>query len=179
MNTAKNIKMILCVLAAAFLCGCHTESIPEESTSVTESVTDNGEYSLVRGWTGAELLNSIFYCGEYRSLPLDIEEIEGFSFSDDILAFPDGSYASASVDEDGRIIAIKFERSSAPSDFSVYGIDFLSRPDDIPKTVGIADSIVGNRDETIVYSFYGGGITELTFVYTEKNLASVYICKIN
>ena len=175
------MKKILCLLAVPILvCGCGAENdigdIQEEETvSVTGSVTENYDHLLVRGWTGSELISSIFYCGEYHSLPLVPEENEGFTLSDGILIFPDGSYASADTDEEGRVTALKFERDSAPKDLSVYGIDFSSAPDDIPSEMGIADSIYGDKEKTIAYSFFGGGIGELTFVYTEKILVSVHI----
>ena len=176
-GSIKKSMFIICSLAlAALMCGCTTEqNIPEENASDTESVTENYEYALVRGWTGGELMNSIFYCGEFHPLPLSVEENEGFSLSDKILAFPDGSFASAAADENGIITSLKFERNSAPKDFSVYGIDFSSVPDDIPNKVGIAESVKGDKEETITYSFYGGGIGELTFVYKYKILVSVQI----
>lgn len=167
---------LICALAV-MICGCTADkNIPEETEqTISVSVTENYEYALVRGWTGSELMSSVFYCGEFHPLPLDPEENEGFSFSDGILTFPDGSFASAITDENGIITSLKFERNSAPKDFSVYGIDFSSVPDDIPDKVGIAESVYGDKEETITYSFYGGGIGGLTFVYTYKNLVSVQI----
>ena len=178
-----NVKNILTKLAALILpifmfscCGSNNAGTETEtSASESETVTTKNEYSLVRGWTGSELLGSIFYCGEKRPLPITVEENPDFTLSDNTLIFSDGSCAEVNTDENGNIISLRFERLSAPSDFSVYGIDFRSRPDDIPANVGIADSVRGDKAETITYSFYGGGITELTFVYTERQLESVYI----
>lgn len=171
------IKRILCLLAVTvLLCSCGAgENIQEETASATESTTENMEYLLVRAWTGKELLNSIFYCGEFHPLPLIPEENEGFSLSGEILTFSDGSYAAAQTDENGSVISLFFERGSAPDDFSVYGIDFSSSPDDISGKVGIANNVYGNKDETISYIFTDGGIGELTFVYTDRTLVSVYI----
>lgn len=177
-----NVKNILTKLAAlslplCMLSGCcrsNSEAVTETSVTESETVTVQNEYLLVRGWTGSELLDSIFYCGEKRPLPVAAEE-NGFTLSGNTVVFSDGSSAEATADENGNIISLRFERTSAPSDFSVYGIDFRSRPDDIPSKVGIADSVSGDKDETITYSFYGGGLTELTFVYTDKRLESVYI----
>ena len=136
------------------------------------TVSEDNSYALVRPWVGSELLNSIFYCGEYRPLPIAAEE-NADNISETIF-FENGS-ATAKYDEFKNIIGLRFDRDSAPDDFSVYGIDFKSRPDDIPEKVGFADNIYGDINETITYSFHGGGITELTFVYTERSLVSVYI----
>ena len=173
----KNIPYLLCALAvAAMMCGCTAEKeIPEETVSETETTTKNYDYILVRAWSGSELIDSLFYCGEFHPLPLVPEENEGFSYSEGILVFPDGSYASADADEDGRITGLTFERYSAPQDFSVYGIDFTSKPDDIPTKLGIAENVYGDKEKTITYRFFGGGIGELIFVYTERALVSVHI----
>lgn len=164
------------LLPILLLSGCGGDNTVTETTvAESETVTTKNEYSLVRGWTGDELLKSIFFCGENRPMPISAEETEGFTLSGNTLIFPNGSSAQAGTNEDGNIISLRFERLSAPSDFSVYGIDFQSRPEDISDKIGIADSVYGDKDETITYSFYGGGITELTFVYTNRQLESVYI----
>lgn len=176
-----NIKRILpMLLTAAVFCGCG-ESGDTEDTTVSESETiettteNEYKYALVRGWTGKELLDSIFYCGEYHSLPLVPEENDGFTLSENVLIFPDGTYAFAETNEDGEVTFLRFERMSSPMDFSVYGVGFDSFPDDIPQNIGIADNIYGDKEETIVYSFYDGGISELTFSYTNKQLEYVQI----
>lgn len=171
-------KLAALILPILILSGCgsnNSETVTETSSAESETVTTQNEYSLVRGWTGSELLDSIFYCGEKRPLPITAEENADITFSGNTLIFSNGSSAEAAADENGNIISLRFERLSAPSDLSVYGVDFNSRPDDISSKVGIADSIRGDKDETITYSFYGGGLTELTFVYTDKQLESVYI----
>lgn len=177
-------KQYLCLLALpALLCSCAAEKdTPEEAVTETVSVTitaddnDNYDYILLRPWTGRELLNSIFYCGEYHPLPFSAEgDNADHSVSDGVIVFPDGSSASAIVDENGMVISMTFERGSAPSDFSVYGIGFDSVPDDIPRNMGIANSTYGDKEETITYNFFGGGIDALTFIYTENALSSVYI----
>lgn len=178
-----NVKNIMTKLSALFLpplilSGCggnNSETVTAVSVTESETTTAQNEYLLVRGWTGSELLNSIFYCGKNRPLPIAAEENTDLTLSGNTLIFSDGSSAEATADENGNITSLRFERLSAPSDLSVYGIGFQSRPDDIPNNVGIADSISGSKDETITYSFYGGGITELTFVYTDKQLEAVYI----
>lgn len=177
MNVKKFLPNIAALLLPILLLsGCGGDNTVTETTATeSETVTTKNEYSLVRGWTGSELLDSIFFCGENRPLPISAEDTEGFTLSGNTLIFPDGSYAQAGTDEEGNIISLRFERLSAPSDFSVYGIDFKSRPDDVPSKVGIANSVYGDKDETIIYSFYEGGIAELTFVYTDRQLESVYI----
>lgn len=171
----KKCKLLAIIFAAAFLCSCTakepavTETEPPETT-----VSEDYSYALVRPWVGSELLGSIFYCGEYRPLSVTAEENPDLENLPETIFFDNGS-ATAKYGKSGNLIGLKFERNSAPSDFSVYGIDFGSQPDDIPNKVGIADSVYGDKDETITYSFYGGGISELTFVYTEKKLVSVYI----
>lgn len=171
-----NKKLIIwgtAAIFAAFLCGCSEKSVPKETeTTAKTTASEDNSYALVRPWTGRELLDSIFYCGEYRPLPIAAEEN-----TDDLpeTIFFDNGSATAKYDESGNIIGLRFERDSAPDDFSVYGIDFKSRPNDISKKAGIANSISGSPEETVTYSFYGGGITELTFVYAERSLVSVYI----
>lgn len=169
----KKCKLLAIIFAAAFLCSCSAKepAVTETETSAT-TVSEDNSYALVRPWTGSELLNSIFYCGEYRPLPIAAEE-NADNLSETIF-FENGS-ATAKYDETGNIIGLRFDSDSAPSDFSVYGIDFSSVPNDIPDKVGIADSVYGEADKTITYSFRGGGITELTFVYSERSLVSVYI----
>ena len=162
-------------LAAAFLCSCSAKepAVTETETSAA-TVSEDNSYALVRPWSGREMLDSIFYCGEYRPMPIAAEENADLENLSETIFFDNGS-ATAKYDETGNVIGLRFDRNSAPDDFSVYGIDFKSRPDDIPEKVGIADSIYGEINETITYSFHGGGITELTFVYTERSLVSVYI----
>lgn len=161
------------VLSAALLCGCSEKPVPAETTTAVTTDAEDYKYLLVRPWSGKELLNSIYFCGEKRPLPLSPEE-NGFTLSEGVLTLPEGT-AAAEVGEDGSVTALMFERSTAPADLNVYGIGFSSVPDDIPSSVGIADSVSGSANETITYSFFGGGITELTFVYTNRRLMSVYI----
>ena len=165
------------MLSGAMLCGCDTA---EQETEVTETTTETtvttfNQYILTRGWDGSELLASIYYCGDYRPLPLTIEEYPDFSLTDNILLFPDGSFAEAETDESGKITAVKFSYLSAPSDFSVYGIDFGARPSDIPEKVGFANYIYGDENSDITYVFEGSGITQLIFEFSEKKLTSVFI----
>lgn len=170
----KKCKLLAIIFSAAFLCSCSKEpAVTETETSATTASEDNS-YALVRPWTGSEMLGSIFYCGEKRPLPIAAAEDTDPENLPEVVYFDSGS-AAAKYDEAGNIIGLRFERSTAPDDFSVYGIDFKSRPDNIPDKVGIADSIYGDKNETITYTFRGGGITELTFVYTERSLVSVYI----
>ena len=180
MSVLKKIRNSLCLtLLFVLLCGCTAKnSVPEESVTLSETSETSGDdyqYLLVRGWTGKEMLSSIFYRGEYHTLPLVPGENEDFTISDSKMIFPDGSYAYAYTDADGTVTAMTFERRSAPSDFSIYGVGFDSVPDDIPQKIGIANEVDGDREGNITYSFYGGGIGELTFVYTDKQLMSVYI----
>lgn len=170
-----NKKLIIwgtAAIFAALLCGCSGKNVPKETETSATTVSEDNSYALVRPWTGSELLGSIFYCGEYRPLPIAAEENNGDL--PETVFFENGS-AAAKYDEAGNIIGLRFERDSAPDDFSVYGVDFSSVPSDIPEKAGIANSISGSPEETVIYSFYGGGITELTFVYAERKLASVYI----
>lgn len=173
-----NKKLIIggtAAIFAVFLCGCSDKNVPKETeTTAKTTVSEDNSYALVRPWTGSELLGSIFYSGEYRPLPIAAEENTDIENLPETIFFEDGS-AAAKYDESGNIIGLKFDRDSAPDDFSVYGIDFKSRPNDIPEKAGIANSISGDPEKTVTYSFYGGGITELTFVYNERRLASVYI----
>lgn len=173
----KKCKPLAIIFSAALMCSCSAKepAVTETETETTvTTVSEDNRYALVRPWIGSELLNSIFYCGEYRPLPVAAEENTDTENLPETIFFESGS-ATAKYDETGNIIGLKFERNSAPSDFSVYGIDFSSVPNDIPGKVGIANGIYGDINETITYSFYGGGITELTFVYTERSLVSVYI----
>ncbi len=167
---------VLAASAALILSGCGSdrEEMPQSSESVSETETEN-PYLLVRGWEGSELLDSIFYCGANRPLPLSLEENPDFTLSDGTLVFSDGSYAEAQTDANGNITSLRFGRYSAPADFSIYGVGFDASPDDIPEAVGIANSIVGGEDGPLVYSFYGGGITELTFVFEQRQLTEIYI----
>lgn len=172
----RHIYILLIALTAALLCGCTEEKETEVTETTTETtVTTFNEYLLTRGWDGNELLASIFYCGEYHPLPLTIEESPDFSLSDGILYFPDNSFAKAETDENGMIKALDFSNLTAPSDFSVYGIDFSARPSDIPQKVGFANSIFGDEETRITYIFEGGGITQLIFEFTQGKLTKVYI----
>lgn len=172
----KNKFLLVIALLAAMLCGCSSEKEAEITVTTTEtSATTFNEYLLTRSWDGDELLSSIFYCGEYRPLPMNIEDYPDFSLSDKTLIFPDNSIAEASLDENGRINALVFTASSAPYDFSVYGIDFNSTPPDIQDKLGFANYISGDEDTNITFTFKGGGITQLTFEFNEKKLTSVFI----
>lgn len=171
--------MFALALSAAMLCGCTSNKDEKEAeitvTTTETSATTFNQYILTRGWDGDELLASIFYCGEYHPLPMNIEENPDFSLSEGVLYFTDNSFATAETDENGRITALQFSNLSAPSDFSVYGIDFNARPSDIPEKVGFATRIYGDENTNIKYIFDGGGITQLIFEFTEKKLTSVYI----
>ena len=176
------IKTAAALTAVAFiilLSGCtNTESEAVSETSETTETTTASPYLLVRGWEGRVLLDSIFYCGENRPLPIVLEENPNLVLSDGNLVFPDGSYAKATaVVEDDRtvITALRFRRETAPEDFSVYGVDFDARTDDIPNIVGIANKVYGSEETTFTHSFFGGGITELTFVFKERVLSEIYI----
>ena len=176
------IKIAAALIAAAFtilLSGCtSTEPKAVSETSETTETTTVSPYLLVRGWEGRELLDSIFYCGENRPLPLVLEENPDLILSDGNLIFPDGSYAEATaVAEDERtvITALRFRRETAPADFSVYGVDFGAGTDDIPNIVGIANKVYGSEETTFTHSFFEGGITELTFVFKERVLSEIYI----
>lgn len=176
------IKTAAALTAAAFtilLSGC-TNTKPEAvtETSETTETTTVSPYLLVRGWEGSELLDSIFYCEKKRPLPLILDENPDFVLSDGNLIFPDGSYAEATtVAENNRITvtALRFRRETAPADFSVYGLDFGAKPDDIPDIVGFANNVYGSEETTLTYSFFEGGITELTFIFKERVLSEVYI----
>lgn len=169
-------RLLPAIIIAALLCGCSNENGNNEDTVVSQSETTTvNNYILVRFWTADELLNSIFYCGKQRSMPLVLKEDEDLVLSGDVLTFPDGTSAMAETNENGEIVSLRFEAASAPADFSIYGVGFDSDPDDIQENFGLADSVYGNTDETIAYSFFGGGISELTFVYKNGFLESVYI----
>lgn len=176
------IKSAAALSAAAFtilLSGC-TSIEPEtvSETSETTVVTTENPYLLVRGWDGQELLDSVFFCGENHPLPIALNENTELILSDGNLIFPDGSYAEAAVNTENDlqvVTALHFKRENAPADFSVYGTDFSLRPDDVPNIFGFANSIYGNEETTLVHSFFGGGITELTFVFQNNILSEVYI----
>lgn len=170
----KKCKLLAIIFAAAFLCSCSKEPAVTETEPPENTVSEDNSYVLLRPWSGREMLDSIFYCGEYRPLPIAAEENTEPQNLPETIFFDNGS-ATAKYDETGNVIGLRFDRDSAPDDFSIYGIDFKSRPNNIPDKVGIADVIYGDINETIVYSFHGGGITELTFVYTERSLVSLYI----
>lgn len=176
------IKTAAALTVAAFtilLSGC-SDTEPEivsDTSEITETTTVN-PYLLVRNWEGSELLESIFYCGENHTLPLFPDENPDLILSDGNLIFPDGSYAEAvTAAENGRtsVTALRFKRETAPADFSVYGIDFGTKSNEIPDIVGFANYIYGSEETTLTYSFFGGGITELTFIFKEKQLSEVYI----
>lgn len=172
----KKIFLLIMTILALLLCGC-TEN---EETEITETTTETSattfnEYILTRGWEGHELLASIFYYGEFHPLPMNVEDYSEFILSDGILYFPDNSYAIATTDENGTITALEFTVSSAPYDFSVYGINFNARQSDIQEQIGFANSVTGDEDTTIVFSYSGGGINQLVFEFTERQLISVYI----
>ncbi|MGN0675186.1 MAG: hypothetical protein ACI4KG_05510 [Oscillospiraceae bacterium] len=169
--------VIIAVVAAAALFeqfNSEKEIVSETEETVSETTTEN-PYYLVRSWEGSELLDSIFYCGENHPLPLSLEQNPDFILSDGNLIFPDGSFAAADTDENGNVISLRFKAESAPLDFSVYGIDLSAKPFDIYEKVGIANSVYGDEETVITFSFYGGGITELTFIFNEKKLSEVYI----
>ncbi len=174
----KNIKNILAfVISAAMLSGCTaeiTEAEVTETTSETSATTQN-EYILTRGWDGKELLDSIFYCGGYHPLPMSIEDNPDFTLSDKVLYFPDGSSAKTTADENGTITALNFSASTAPADFSVYGVGFDTHPSDIPVKLGFANTIVGSEETQMTFEFTGGGITRLYLEFKEGKLVTVYI----
>ena len=171
------IRMFILLLSAALLCGCSSGKNAEETTvSESETVTTTmNEYALVRFWTADELLDSIFYCGEYHPLPLKPVENEDFTFSDGVLTFPNGTFMAVETNEDGEIISLRAEVWSAPADFSINGIGFDSVPEDIYDKLGIADAVYGDINESISFTFFDGGISTLAFVYTNRHLESVYI----
>ncbi|MCH5194719.1 MAG: hypothetical protein J1F11_12220 [Oscillospiraceae bacterium] len=173
-------KLLPALLLTVLLCSCTagdggTETVSAAVSEAETVTTTINKYMLVRFWTADELLDSIFYCGGYHSLPLSLEENDSFTLSDGVLTFPDGTYAYAGTDENGEVTALLFAAVSAPPDFSVYGVGFDSVPKDIPDKLGLADSIYGDMDKQITYVFSGGGISELSFTYTDRLLESVYI----
>lgn len=176
------IKNAAALIAAAFailLSGC-TSAGPEvvSETSATTVATTENPYLLVRGWDGQELLDSIFFCGENRTLPFKPEKYPDITLSDSKLVFPDGSYAEAftkTEDDEFVVIALRFRRETAPADFSIYGTDFSLKPNEVPDILGIANSVYGDEKTTMTYRFFDGGITELTFVFQEGILSEVYI----
>ena len=168
--------LLITAFAAVLLCGCTEKKDAEITETLTEtSASTFNEYILTRGWDGNELLETIFYCSEYHSLPMNIEEYSEFVLSEGILYFPDNSYAEAETDESGRITALKFISSAAPYDFSIYGVGFNSRITDIQNKIGFANSVYGDEETIITFTYEGGGITQLVFEFKEKKLISVYI----
>ena len=169
--------IIAIALSAVMLSGCSPETTEAEITETTSetSATTFNKYVLTRDWDGNEMLASIFYLGEYHPLPMSLDDKPDYTFSDGILYFPDGSYAEAAVDENGNIISLSLTASSAPADFSIYGIDFMARPSDIPEKVGFANAVTGNEEENITFGFTGGGISQLVFEFTDKNLTAVHV----
>lgn len=170
-----NVLLFMLILAIV-LCGCTTNEETEVTETTTEtSATTLNEYILTRGWEGHELLTSIFYCGAYHPLPMNIEDCPDFTLSDGILYFPDNSYAIATTDENGAITALEFTVSSAPYDFSVYGINFNARLSDVQEKIGFANSVTGDENTEITFRYSGGGINQLAFKFEESQLVSVYI----
>lgn len=195
MNTKKAAASVVSALAAAliftvtpFFSGC-SDRAPAETETVSESYSaaeseTASPYLLVRSWEGRELLDSLFFCRKKRPLPFVLEDETDLIISDGMLIFPDGSYAEATVnventeDDENKhtiITALRFKRESAPSDFSLYGINFSARPDDIPDKIGIANKVYGDNETILTHSFFEGGLTELTFVFNEKTLSEIYI----
>ncbi|MDE6746203.1 MAG: hypothetical protein K2J72_06145 [Oscillospiraceae bacterium] len=176
------IKSAAALSAAAFtilLSGCAgTEPETVSETSETTAATTENPYLLVRGWDGSELLDSVFFCGENHPLPIALNKDTELILSDGNLIFPDGSYAEATVNTENDqpiVTALRFRRETAPADFSLYGTDFSLRPDDVPNIFGFANSVYGSEETTLVHSFFGGGITELTLVFKNDILSEVYI----
>lgn len=188
-KNAAALAAIPILTAAAVFSGC-TNSFNNtdlETGIVSESVTEAetaSPYLLVRGWEGRELLDSLFFCGKNRPLPFALEDEPDLILSEDILIFPDGSYAEASVSSENidgaenpriTVTALRFKRESAPADFSLYGVDFSTKPNDITESVGIANNVYDDGKNLLTHSFYEGGITELTFVFSENVLSEIYI----
>lgn len=168
--------MIIISAAAVMLTGCGKANeavVTEAVTTETATETTFNEYAAVRAFTAQELLESVFYCGEYRPMPYAPDE--GFTFSDGELTCPDGSLMYAVTDEEGKLIELKLERGTAPADFSIYGVGFEAIPIDIYDKVGIPESVYGDEDTQITFTFTGGGISELTFVFNERVLTEVCI----
>lgn len=171
-------RYIIAAVLCAVLCGCNADTAEKtevtETTAETSETTVNYDFALVRTWTGDELMNSIYYCGGYHPMPTPLADNPDFTLSDGLLTMPTG-YAEASADENMNITSIHFSEATAPSDFSVMGIDFDSRPSEIPEKVGFADYIEGTEEETIEYRFFGGGVKQLVFIFTERKLTDVFI----
>lgn len=174
-----NFKHILVACISAAIFSACTSSEPQETadsvTATETTVSTINPYALVRGWLGHELLESIYFNGAYRPLPMNIEDSEDLRFSDGILQISDFYSANAELNEEGEIIYLHFSRETAPLDFSVYGVGFDAKPSDIPDKIGIADSIIGHEDSQMTYSFYGGGINRLEFFFDEKVLTDIII----
>lgn len=176
------IKNAAALIAAAFailLSGC-TSTKPEtvSETSATTVTTTENPYLLVRGWDGQELLDSVFFCGENRTLPFKPEEYPDLTLSDNKLISSDGSYAEAVMkieDDEFVVIALRFKRETVPADFSIYGTDFSLKPNEVSDIFGFSNSVYGDEKTTMTYRFFDGGITELTFVFQEGILSEVYI----
>lgn len=164
--------------ATLMLTACNqgsAEIISEPAKTTSESTNTEAEYYLVRDWEGYELLESIFFCGGNHPLPFAIKENPDFTFENGILMFPDGSFAEAYADENGNIISLEFRADTSPDDFSIYGINFNAAPEDIYDIVGIPNSVHGSDENILMFKFFDGGITELTFIFTQKNLTEVHI----
>ncbi len=173
-----NLRYISIIAATAlFLCGCsgNKESVVTSATTETTAETTFNEYVLVRGWTGEELLNSIYFCGEYHHLPMSIDGDSRFSLNDKTLVI-DGFYsADVSADESGVVTSLHFNTRTAPADFSVYGLTFSDKPSDVQEKLGFADTITGSEETKMSFTFTGGGITQLLLEFEQGNLTDVYI----
>ncbi|MBP1561263.1 MAG: hypothetical protein J6C96_08495 [Oscillospiraceae bacterium] len=171
------LKTIMILSAAAvMLTGCGKEkeaAVTEAVTSETATETTFNQYAAVRSFAAQELLDSVFYYGEYRPMPYIPDE--SLKISDGVMTFPDGTWLYAVTDEEGKIVSIKLERGAAPTDFSVFGVDFNSFPNDVYDKLGIPENAYGNEDTQLTLTFTGGGISELTFVFTERVLTEVSI----
>ena len=172
----KKVFFLIVAILAISLCGCTENEEAEITETATEtSATTFNEYILTRSWSGDELLASIFYCGEFHPLPMNVEDCPDFTLSDGMLYFPDNSYAVASTAGSGTITALEFNVASAPYDFSVYGIDFKARPSDVQEEIGFANSVTDNENTELILRYTGGGINQLVFTFIEEQLVSVYI----
>lgn len=169
------LKTIMILSAAAvMLTGCGKEkeaAVTEAVTSETATETTFNQYAAVRGFTAQELLDSVFYCGEYR--PMLSTPDESFKVQNGIMTFPDGTWMYAVTDVEGRVVSIQLERDTAPADFSVFGVGFDSVPSDVYDKLGIPEGAYGDEDTRLTLSFTGGGIAELIFVFNERVLTEV------
>lgn len=172
----KSNALLIMALLTIMLCGCTKKGETEVTETTTEtSVSTFNEYILTRGWDGDELLASIFYCGEYHPLPMNIEDYPDFYLSDRNLYFPDASSAAVTTNEHGEITGLQFSAASAPYDLSVYGIDFNARITDIQDKLGFANDVHGEKENIITITYEGGGITRLQFTFEKEKLVTIYI----